>query len=91
MAPNLFSQTASIDPAEAKRQLVELLVEVERVRSNIDCEESDPNPIGDVMQAQLGILEARIRQHCRRHPLPLPSLDSDPVRGRSARATPARA
>lgn len=59
----------------AKTELAALLKEVDRVRSLLEEEGSERSLVGDVMRAQLGILQARIRQHCTQYGLKM-SLDN---------------
>jgi hypothetical protein len=58
----------------AKTEFAALLREVDRVRSLLEDEGSERSLVGDVMRTQLGILQARVRQHCTQHGLTM-SLD----------------
>lgn len=58
-----LSQTA------ARTELAALMKESERVRCLLEEEGSEKSLVADVMRMQLGILQARIRQHCREHGL----------------------
>lgn len=53
----------------AQTELAALMKESERVRCLLEEEGSEKSLVADVMRMQLGILQARIRQHCREHGL----------------------
>lgn len=53
----------------AKTELAALMREYERVRCLLEEEGSEKSLVADVMRMQLGIVQARIRQHCREHGL----------------------
>ncbi len=53
----------------ARTELAALLKELERVRCLLEEEGTEQSLVADVMRTQYGILQARIRQHCREHGL----------------------